>query len=184
MTYRSIKRTAATLRRGGVIAYPTETVWGLGCDPHNNQAVEKLLALKRRAWHKGLILIAADYAQLASYIQPVAAARLKHIRARWPGPYTWIFPATRRVPRLVRGQHRTVAVRVTSHPLAAALCREFGGPIVSTSANRSGTAPTRSAWVARRRYTQHVDYFLDGSAGPHTQPSTIRDAATGRIVRR
>lgn len=184
MSYRTVQGAADALRHGGVIAYPTETVWGLGCDPHNSQAVEKLLALKRRAWQKGLILIAADYAQLAPYIQPVAAARLKQIRASWPGPYTWIFPATRRVPRLVRGQHRTVAVRVTSHPLAAALCREFGGPIVSTSANRSGTAPTRSAWVARCRYAQQADYFLDGTAGPHTQPSTIRDAATGRIVRR
>lgn len=184
MTYRTVSNAAAVLRHGGVIAYPTETVWGLGCDPRNTQAVTTLLALKHRAWQKGLILIAADYAQLAPYIQPVAAARMRRIHASWPGPNTWIFPAAAWVPRLVRGQHRTIAVRVTSHPLAAALCRTFGGPIVSTSANRSGVAPTRSTTVARRYFTNQVDYFLAGDAGPYRQPSTIRDAATGLVVRR
>lgn len=183
MKYRAVSNAAAALRHSGVIAYPTETVWGLGCDPFNTQAVTSLLALKHRPWQKGLILIGADYAQLAPYIQPVAAARMRRIQASWPGPNTWIFPAAAGVPRIVRGQHRTIAIRVTSHPLAAALCRAFGGPIISTSANRSGVAATRSATVARRYFTNQVDYFLAGCAGPHLQPSIIRDAATGRVIR-
>lgn len=171
------------LGNGGVIAYPTETVWGLGCDPSNEAAVQNLLTIKQRPVQKGLLLIAGDSAQVEPYIVTLAPAKMRKILNTWPGPHTWLFHATERVPTWIRGQHTTVAVRVTSHPLAAELCQQFGGPIVSTSANLSGYAPAKSEILVRRHFCDKVAYILPGKAGPHTTPSEIRDAQTGVVVR-
>jgi L-threonylcarbamoyladenylate synthase len=172
-----------TLRAGGVVAYPTEAVYGLGCDPFNEHAVMRLLAIKGRAVDKGLILIAADHDQLEPLLLPCGADTLAPVLESWPGPSTWILPAHPRVPGWLTGGSGAIAVRVTAHPLAASLCRRFGGPLVSTSANRSGRPPARTVLGARRALGSRVDYFLTGPTGGDARPSEIRDARDGRLLR-
>ena len=171
------------LRAGGVIAYPTEAVWGLGCDPENAHAVQRLLQIKRRPEHKGLILIAANFEQLRPYLGPLPPARLLQVQHSWPGPNTWLLPASPRVPRWIRGDSPRVAVRVTAHPLAQALCYVFGGPLVSTSANRNGGNPARSALQVRRQLGRELDFILPGGLGGLARPTPIRDALTGKLIR-
>lgn len=171
------------IRSGGIIAYPTEAVYGLGCDPYHEQAVRRLLALKRRPARKGLILIAADFAQLEPFLQPLSPFDRTQLAATWPGPHTWLIPARPTTPSWLRGQHDTLAVRVTAHPLAAALCRACGYPLVSTSANLSGRPPARSALAVRRQLGRQLDYILAGLVGGAAQPTTIRDLRTGLRIR-
>jgi L-threonylcarbamoyladenylate synthase len=177
-----IKRAAAILHQGGIVAYPTEGVWGLGCDPGNAEAVLRLLALKQRPWQKGLILIAADYEQLAPYIT-ATPAMLKRARATWPGPVTWLLPAQVATPPWLRGTHRSVAVRVTAHPVAAALCRRFGGAVVSTSANLSGHPAARRRLQVQAYFGADLDYIVPGPLGAHHGTTEIRDARSGSVIR-
>ncbi|MGM0593160.1 MAG: L-threonylcarbamoyladenylate synthase [Pseudomonadota bacterium] len=177
-------RTARrTLEGGGIIAYPTEAVYGLGCDPLDPQAVMRLLGLKQRPWQKGMILIASRQSQLTPFLQPIGATLQQKLDATWPGPVTWLLPARPEVPYWLRGAHQTLAVRVTAHPLAAALCDAFGGPIVSTSANLAGHEPARSPLTVQRELGEQVDYILHGELGDSDKPTEIRDAATGHIIR-
>ncbi|HRD49610.1 MAG: Sua5/YciO/YrdC/YwlC family protein [Candidatus Competibacter sp.] len=178
-----LKAAARVVRAGGLIAYPTEAVYGLGCDPRNGPAVQRLLALKRRSWRKGLILIAADFAQLAPFLQPLDPTDCDRLAATWPGPHTWLIPARADTPQWLRGRHDTLAVRVTAHPLAAALCRACCHPLVSTSANFSGRPPARTALAARRQLGRVIDYLLPGPTGGAAQPTVIRDLRTGQQVR-
>jgi len=170
------------LRAGGIIAYPTEAVFGLGCDPLNPVAVLRLLAIKRRPVAKGLILIAADLGQLEPFIEPLDPAAQAKLAATWPGPVTWLAPA-RLAPVWLRGDHDTLAVRVTAHPVAAALCRRWGGPLVSTSANIGGRPSARTGLAVRRRLGQWVDQVAPGAVGGAGRPTEIRDLATGRVIR-
>lgn len=181
-TYR-IALAVRHLRAGGVIAYPTEAVFGIGCDPDDPDAVHRLLAIKRRPWDKGLILIAASLEQLAPYIQPLDAGSLARVQATWPGPYTWLVPADPGTPAWLTGRHSTLAVRVTAHPLAAALCRRFGRPVVSTSANRAGTPPCRDTRCVRVQLGHALDYVLEGAVQGAGSPTPIRDVRTGVLVR-
>jgi L-threonylcarbamoyladenylate synthase len=186
MSYQSLHRLRLAthhLRSGGVIAYPTEAVYGLGCDPWNAAAVARVLALKHRSIRKGLIVIAAEMAQLTPLISALPAARQTEILATWPGPHTWLLPPRATTPRWLTGDFDTLAVRVTAHPLAAALCRQFGGAIVSTSANRAHQRPARTALQLRRALGQQPDYCLIGTCGGARQPSTIRDGRSGQLVR-
>ena len=171
------------LARGGIVAYPTEAVFGLGCDPADAGAVERLLALKRRDWHKGLILIAADPAALQPWIAPLTADVEARIAGTWPGPVTWLLPAADDCPARIRGEHDTVAARVTAHPVAAALCRAWGGALVSTSANRGGGAPARDAKAVTRLFGDAIDAVIDGPVGELARPTPIRDARTGATLR-
>jgi L-threonylcarbamoyladenylate synthase len=171
------------LQAGGIVAYPTEAVYGLGCDPLNREAVMRLLALKQRPWQKGLILIASQRQQLEPYLQAVDREIEAKLAQTWPGPVTWLLPARPGVPYWLRGVHDTLAVRVTAHPLAAALCDTLGGPIVSTSANLAGHEPARSPLQVRRGLADRVDYILHGPLGELKQPTEIRDAGTGRVIR-
>lgn len=177
-----LKRAAAVLHQGGVIAYPTEGVWGLGCDPANQAAVLRLLDLKGRAWQKGLILIAADFADLAPYLEPLPASTTQCIQASWPGPITWLLPARSSTPLWLRGAHHTLAVRVTAHRRAAELCRRFGGALVSTSANPSGRPPARRRLQVQRLFDGALDYILPGDTGGQRGPTEIRDLQ-GAVVR-
>lgn len=172
-----------SLRAGGVVAYPTEAVYGLGCDPDNLPAVERLLAIKQRSPDKGLILIAADETQLARYVNLDDAALADKVRASWPGPVTWLLPVHPAVPAVLRGVHATLAVRVTDHPVAAALCRGFGGALVSTSANLSGQAALREAAAVSASLGTLLDFIVEGAVGGRERPSEIRDGATGKVVR-
>lgn len=181
----SIEAAAALLRRGGLVAYPTEAVFGLGCNPRDGSAVRRLLALKRREEAKGVILIAADEAQLVAYldVDALPADRLAAVRASWPGPHTWLMPCRDDVPRWIRGAHDTLAVRVTAHPVAAALCRAFGAPLVSTSANLAGEPPARSVQALDAPLLAGIDGVVAGEVSGLAQPTPIRDARTGASIR-
>lgn len=173
------------LRDGGVIAYPTEAVWGLGCDPFNEPAVQRLLQIKQRPVEKGLILIAGALAQLDGLVDwdALPVVRRDAVLASWPGPHTWLVPATARVPRVITGAHDSVAVRVSAHPQVVALCEAFGGVLVSTSANLAGQpAATRRAELDPSLLNR-IDAVLIGEVGIRTTPSTIRDARTGTVLR-
>lgn len=178
-----LRAAARVLRDGGVIAYPTEAVYGLGCDPLNPDAVMRLLALKQRPVSAGLILIAADFSQVEPFLLPVSSRVRRRIFASWPGPITWLLPARPETPAWLRGRHSNLAVRVTGHAGTAALCRHFGGALVSTSANPRGQAPARSSLQVRRYFSDRLDYQLPGSLGGRDRPSEIRDAQTDRILR-
>ena len=171
------------LHAGGLIAYPTEAVYGLGCDPMNPGAVERLLRLKRRPWQKGVILIAASIEQLQPYIQPITSSHQSRLDATWPGPNTWLIPASDACPEWVRGSHTTVAVRVSAHPLVQKLCNAFGGAIVSTSANHAGRPPARSPLQVQQRLGGEVDYCLRGELGGQANPTAIRDLLTDQLLR-
>jgi L-threonylcarbamoyladenylate synthase len=178
----NIKKAVLTLNEGGVIAYPTEAVYGLGCDPWNEDAVQKILNIKHRPWQKGLILIAADLDQLQAFIQPVSSEILAQLETTWPGPTTWLLPVSSAVPACLHGVHDTIAVRVTAHQQTAELCRAFGGAIVSTSANSAGKKPARTSHHVRWHLTD-VDYILSGQCSGSNKPSSIRNAQTGEIIR-
>lgn len=173
------------LENGGVIAYPTEAVWGLGCDPFDEAAVTRLLAIKQRPVTKGLILIAGAEAQLDGLIDwdALPAARRTVVQDSWPGPHTWIVPVTERVPRWITGDHAGVAVRVSAHPVVIALCAAFGGPLVSTSANLTGQAPAFSRDALAPALLAQIDGIAPGETGGLSAPTAIRDALTGAQLR-
>jgi L-threonylcarbamoyladenylate synthase len=179
----AIAAAVAALRAGGVIAYPTEAVYGLGCDPFNSDAVARLFALKQRPASQGVLLIAADFPQVEKFIGAAPTDAIARARATWPGPHTWVFPRSATTPDWLAGNHTGIALRVTAHPLAAQLCRVFGGALVSTSANRHGMAPARSAQNVRAAFDAEVAYVLDGLTGGLEQPTPIRDAMSGEILR-
>lgn len=176
---------ARTLHAGGVIAYPTEAVWGLGCDPFDEAAVRRLLALKQREVEKGLILIAADLQQFDGLLDwdALPTDRAEAVYASWPGPHTWIVPASGRVPHWITGMHDGVAVRVSAHPLVASLCAAFGGPLVSTSANRAGDPPPRRLGEIDPSLLDALDGWIQGDTGPLSAPTEIRDARSGVVLR-
>jgi L-threonylcarbamoyladenylate synthase len=174
---------ARRIRAGGIVAYPTEAVYGLGCDPWNGDTVRRLLAIKQRSESKGLILIAAELAQLEPFVEPLDASRMEAVLATWPGPVTWLLPARPATPRWLTGRHATLAVRVTAHPLASSLCTRAGGALVSTSANIADRPPARTALRVRTALGAQVDLVLVGPCGGRAQPSTIRDGRSGRVIR-
>ncbi|GGY30065.1 threonylcarbamoyl-AMP synthase [Rhodanobacter panaciterrae] len=176
---------AERLHAGDVLAYPTEAVFGLGCDPHDHVAFERLFALKQRPPTQGVLLIAAEFAQVERYIElgAVPAEVLRQVRASWPGPHTWIFPRSADVPAWIAGAHAGIALRVTAHEPAAALCRAFGGALVSTSANPHGQPPARLAQTVADYFGDALDGLLDAPLGGQTSPTVIRDALSGAIIR-
>lgn len=181
----NVDGAASMLRGGGVLAYPTEAVFGLGCDPHAPIAFRRIFDLKQRPPQRGVLLIAADYAQVERYIavDAVPTARMDQIRAGWPGPHTWIFPRAPDVPAWIAGEHPDIALRVTAHAPAAALCRAFGGALVSTSANPHGKPPARALDVLESYFGEALDGVLDAPLGGQSTPTVIRDALTGAIIR-
>jgi len=177
-------RTAARVaNEGGIIAYPTEAVFGLGCNPLDAMAVLRLLLLKKRRINQGLILVASDKSQLDDYVDFPGGKVGKSIDASWPGPVTWLVPAKPWVPYWLTGDHDTLAVRVSDHPVVRALCDEFAGPLVSTSANIHGHPPARNALRVRRVLGKQIDYLVGGQTGTLAKPTEIRDALSGKIVR-
>jgi L-threonylcarbamoyladenylate synthase len=178
-----VARAARVVRAGGVIAYPTEAVFGLGCLPRERRAVMRVLKIKRRSWRKGLILIGADLAQLERYVVLPPEPRRAAVLATWPGPNTWVLDARADAPRWITGGRASVAVRVTAHPVAAELCRRAGEALVSTSANVSRRPPHRRSLTLRRDLGRSVDYVLTGPLGGLASPTPIRDGRTGRALR-
>jgi L-threonylcarbamoyladenylate synthase len=177
------KLAVRLLQQGELIAYPTEAIYGLGCDPLNEDAVVELLALKQRPVDKGLILIASSWQQLKPYLVTDNSAMLEPVLATWPGPTTWIIPAQRWVPKWLTGQHNSLAVRVTKHPLVTRLCKNFGGPIVSTSANISDQQPARTPYQILKTFGSQTPYIVKGSTSGFAQATPIFDAMTGKRLR-
>jgi L-threonylcarbamoyladenylate synthase len=181
----TLAEAATALRRGGVIAYPTEAVWGLGCDPFDEIAVGRLLAMKQRPVDKGLILVAGNDDQLEGLLDwdLLPTDRRKAVFASWPGPHTWIVPATARTPRWITGDHRGVAVRISAHPVVIALCDAFGGPLVSTSANLGGQPPAFTRDALDPALLALLDGVVAGETTGLAAPTPIRDALTGAQLR-
>lgn len=177
-----LRRARAAFASGLPIAYPTESCYGLGCDPFSLRGIRRILALKARPSHKGLIVIAADLKQLRPLIAPLTPAQRERVEQYWPGPYTFLLPASRRVLPLLRGRHRKIAVRVTAHPEAAGLCHALGHALVSTSANRAGQRSLRSARDCRKAFGERA-LTLPGRIGKRRKPSTIIDLDSGRVLR-
>jgi len=175
---------ARWIRSGGVIAYPTEAVFGLGCDPANPNAVERVLTLKNRSWRKGLILVASEQRQLERWVEKIGDSWSRQLDKSWPGPTTWLLPASRDCPNWLSGEHDTLAVRVSAHPLVRRLCDILDGAIVSTSANTSGQRPARSVLDIRLRYGTRIDFVLPGPLGGQNQVTEIRDLASGQVIRK
>ena len=177
------RRLKAHLKRGGIIAYPTESCYGLGCDPANRNAVLRILKLKQRPQRKGLILIASHYRQVARYLLPLAPADQVKLQQYGSQAVTCLMPTRHSAPRWLRGEHDTLAVRLTAHPIARGLCRSAGSALVSTSANRSGQRPTKTYAECQRLFGGAV-WVLRGRVGKRKQPSTIRAWADGKIIRK
>ncbi len=177
-----LAQCVAAVRSGGVIAYATEAVFGLGCDPRNESALARLIDIKHRDAGKGMILIAADLDQLRDFIAPLSATDEQALRADWPGPETWVLPAAAGLSPLLTGGRDSIAVRVTAHPQAAALCRACG-PLTSTSANPSGQPPLRCAAEVERLFGERLEAVLDGKVGGLQCPTRIRDLRSGRVLR-
>lgn len=172
-----------TMQGNGVVAYPTEAVWGLGCDPASEVAVHKILQLKGRAVSRGLILIADRIDRFAPFLQGLDKDHLQRFESGYHRPTTWLVPHNGAAPLWIVGEHQTVALRVTTHPLAAALCKSFSGPIVSTSANPQGLPAATTALKVNGYFGDAIDYQTLGAVGDNENPSEIRHLLTGQVVR-
>jgi L-threonylcarbamoyladenylate synthase len=175
-----VQRAGRILRAGGVVAYPTEGVFGLGCIPDDADAVNRILAIKKRSPALGLVLIASCVEQLHDWADLPGAASLE---SSLQHPVTWIVPANVNVPYLIKGEHDGLAVRITHHPVASALCDAADSLLVSTSANIAGGPPARTAYVLRRHFRSLVDYIVPGRCGPAAGASEIRDLKSGKVIR-
>ena len=178
-----LRMAAQVVLGGGVIAYPTESIWGLGCDPFNEEAVEQLLELKQRPSGKGLILVAASPSQFEWLLHDLSQAQQSRLTLSWPGPVTWLVPHRGRVPAWISGDHTTVALRVSAHKRVRQLCRCCDGPLVSTSANTAGSVAAKAPHQVWRYFGEGVDYLLPGQVGGSSRPSMIRDLLSDTIVR-
>jgi L-threonylcarbamoyladenylate synthase len=174
---------AQLLRDGQVIAYPTEAVYGLGCDPANESAVRKLLALKDRHESSGLVLIASEYSQIRPWVADIDEASIDKAMHTWPGPVTWLFPRAAGVPDYVAGSHKTIAVRITAHEPSRLLCQAFGSALISTSANPSSASSARSTEEVDTYFGQGIAGILAGPLGGAVNPSEIRDLVSEKIIR-
>ncbi len=183
MISEQIRQATTVVAAGGIVAYPTEHCYGLGCNPLHEQAVRRILHLKHRSWDKGLIVIVDNIRRLARLVELSDRSLLVQPLASWPGPYTWLLPALSSTPLWLRGRHDTLAVRIPGHRIALELCRRAGSAIVSTSANRKDQLPLRSAARVRSEFGDAIDWIIDGPVGDRLTPSVIRDAATGRLIR-
>ena len=186
MNYVQLDQAVEMLKQGEVLAYPTEAVWGLGCDPYQQSAFDKILKLKQRPLEKGVILVAASMAQAAPFLQGLSDEQLKKMQDSWQitaeqRATTWLVPLTAAVPAWISGQHDRVAIRVTTHPLVQQLCNAFGGAIVSTSANPAGLDAAKTASEVDKYFPKLA--MLDGALGMSSEPSRIIDIHTGQVIR-
>lgn len=173
-----IDEAVSAVKQGGIIAYPTESIFGLGCDPFNQTAVNDLLRLKQRPVEKGLILVASHIRQILPYIQPIEANDLARALKTWPGHYTWVFPKTLLVPQWISGSYPSIAVRVSKHPTIVALCQQLNAPLVSTSANKSDQNVLASIKDIKDTFGAKIHAYVDAPLGAENSASRIRDAHT------
>lgn len=176
---RKIKRIVEILEKGGVIAYPTDTVYGLGCDLMNKQAIELLYQIKGMQRDKNLAFICPDLADISKYAI-VENATYRVLRRLLPGPYCFVLQATRDVPKMVQMNKKTVGIRVPAHPVAQAIVRELGRPIISTTAARPGEEPMVDPWEIKEMFSA-LEIVVDAGPGGII-PSTVVDLSSGEIV--
>ena len=169
-----IRQAVKKIKAGEVIAYPTEAVFGLGCDPLNEDAIFNLLSLKKRSAEKGLILIASTLSQLEPYLQ-LNQAITSQIEASLPEPITWLVPYQSWVPEWLTGNHSKLAVRVITHPIAKLLCEKNGAPLVSTSANIHTKPPATHLWMVPKNLKNRKIFILPGQVGNLKQVTPIYD---------
>ena len=181
-TLAACQDAAKQVHDGAVVAYPSEAVYGLGCDPWQEKAVQKILDLKQRPRNKGLIVLASSWQTCKQHIQPLPKDRLHTMLASWPGPHTWLLP-NKDFPAWITGNHNTVAIRVTAHPVAAKLCELAGGLLVSTSANQTGKTEMRSATDIQSLWGTQLAAIIEGETGDLEKPTTIQDALSGKMIR-
>lgn len=174
------------LKSGGVIAYPTESVFGLGCDPTNYQAVKRVLRIKGRPQHKGLILVADCFSRLQAFVAPLNTSQMQTMQQSWGNPqkpHTWIVPAAKRCPKWLTGRHQSIAIRVSSHPYTAKICKDTGMALVSTSANQIGLQAAKTDKQCQQKFGRQI-HILHGKTAGAKKPSTIQDLMTGKILRK
>lgn len=169
----ALSQAAQCIAAGGVVLHATEGVWGFACDPFSEAAVERVLAIKARPVDKGLIVIGADIQQFAPELDALQPDARRQVLRTWPGPVSWVVPNVR-FPKWVTGGRATVALRVPGHPQARALAAAVAGPLVSTSANRSGEPAVLSEEDARAQFSTVVDLILHGEVLEPGSPSTLR----------
>ncbi|PHS72948.1 MAG: tRNA threonylcarbamoyladenosine biosynthesis protein RimN [Cycloclasticus sp.] len=177
------RRFVEQLHRGGVVGYPTEAVFGLGCDPLNAKAVALLQALKGRSSDKGFILIASEFAQIKPYIKVLDDSVVAKILAITHEPTTWILPANEAVPTWLTADDKTIAIRLVQHGLAKELCDLAGMAITSTSANVSGSVPFKTAYQTRLKFSAKGVYTISGRVGKSSKPSRIIDPLLNKKLR-
>ena len=178
-----IKRAVNLMEQDGVIAYPTEAVFGLGCLPFSIEAIERILTIKKRPWHKGLILVASDIAQIEPFVDENYHDLLVCFDEVPDQPVTWLLPKSELVLPLVCGDHPKIAIRLSKHPVVKALCDEAQSVIVSTSANRAGNPEMKRTEDVRNHMTNQLDMVVSGAVGGYDRPSKIIDAQTQKVLR-
>lgn len=179
-----IKEAIDCLKGGGIIAYPTESIYGLGCDPWNEDAVERVLSVKSRSIQQGLILITANWEQVKEFIAPISQDQFKLVNKSWPGNNTWLFPIKENTPHWLVGEYDTIAIRIPDHPIAKGLAESFGHAIVSTSANIHNESPCKTKEEVERVFGNKIDFIASGDIGSYQKPSTIRDLKSLEVIRK
>lgn len=178
-----LRHIARFIRQGEIVAYPTEAVFGLGCNPFDADCIERLLALKQRPVHKGLILVGSSYEQLTPLFAPVNTTIVRRMQNSWPGPITWLVPAADWVPYWLTGNSDKIAVRVSAHPVVQQICAQLQFPIVSTSANVSNRNAARNAIQVRKNLGNGVAMIVNERTLGHKSPSKILDSLSGQVIR-
>ncbi len=178
------QRVSKIIFQGGIIAYPTEGVWGIGCDPWNESAVNKILSIKQRSADKGLILVVADTSQIAQLLAPLSEEMLKRINTVYERATTWLIPDNNGwAPDFVRGKHSSVAVRISQHPVVKSICNACDKPVISTSANVAGEPPLTTFTEVSSCFSEKLDMIVPGKTCGAGLPSRIIDLKTGIILR-
>ncbi len=177
-----MNKAIAYLKQGKIIAYPTEAVYGIGCDPFNEEAVNKIKKLKSRKPEQGFILIASDWSQISNLCEKIPEDKLLIVKKSWPGPTTWVFPASKSAPKWLCSNN-TIALRVTDHPIAKKLCEAFGSPLISTSANPANLSPAKTAEQVKNYFENEIDYILEGDIGSLQNPTQIKNVLNGQFYR-
>jgi len=171
----TLQEAVRLLRNGGVIAYPTETFYGLGADAGNETAVRRIFSVKGRDFRNPVPLIIGEERILPHYAAEIPKAATQLIKALWPGPLTLIFSAAARVNRLLTGGTGKIGIRLSGHPVAASLARSLDGALTSTSANLSGEAECSSPAEVMNQLGDGIDLIVDGGATAGKAASTIVD---------
>jgi len=171
------------LKNGKIIAYPTETVFGIGCDPYKKDSVNRIFEIKKRPLVKKFILIASSYEQLTDVVNMEKIT--DEVLKSWPGPNTWLVPPNKKLPEwLINKDNGLIAVRVSKNSAVKEMCEKFGKPIISTSANLYDSEALRNYEEVEKVFSETIDYLVIGETSKQKKPSTIKNMLTGEVIRK